>query len=149
MIQVATAVKHDGRDASFNSFLANDCAEFLSAFNVGTVLASSLEVGAQGGNAQKRFVLGVIDELNVNIRVAAGHAQTRTSCSAGNLAANTTMATTQTGLLFLKFIHDNPFNQIPLCVSPCQLCRPYDVHSRLRSEYPCPCKAQAYAICEC
>ena len=114
MVQVATTIENDFRDAAFLSLLACDLTESGSALDVSAILARGLEIRAQGGNAAQGLARNVVDELHVDVVVAARHAKTGTLRRAGDLTAHATMATGQRSLLFLKLIHGNPFVQLRL-----------------------------------
>ena len=87
MIQIATAVENDLFNTSIGSFLTNNFAKSGSAFNGCPTLLGCLKVWTEGRNSNERLVGNVVNNLRINIGVAARNAQTRTLRGARNLAA--------------------------------------------------------------
>ena len=93
MIEVAAAVENDLRDALFLSHFADNGADLSCALDGAALLARCLELGAEGRNAADGGMRHVVDNLRVDVGIAARHTKARTLRRAGNLAANATMAT--------------------------------------------------------
>lgn len=115
------------------AFLPTIAPRAAAPSTVAPLLPVALKSGPSVETPQIVLAGDVVDHLHVHVGVAARDAHAGTSRRTGDLSANATMATSQRSLLFLKLVHDNPFDlsRSRLAPSPCRPCRPCGGHARL------------------
>ena len=91
---MAATIEDDLGNAGFNGFLANDFAQDASAFDVCAALTRCLEIRAKSRDCAERLAIDIVNDLNIDIGIAARNTQTRTSRRTKYLAANTGVTAT-------------------------------------------------------
>ena len=100
MVQVTTAVKHNGLDPFFKGFLGDFSTNNLGCFDVAAVV---FFVGLfNRGSSDEGFAGFIVDDLSIDVVQAAIHAQTRHLGRAADLLTHTLM-TDLTDLITITF----------------------------------------------
>ena len=89
MINVAAAVKHYFFDALLKGTLCNDRADLLCGLDVAAVAFKAL---FNGGGGHEGAACDVVDDLSIDVVLAAEYAQAGSLSGAGDLAAYSVVA---------------------------------------------------------
>ena len=82
MIEITVTVENDSSDTGFESLLRNELADFSGLLLLGACLHAEGGCGAQCGAGE------VVDDLNIDLLVAAEHRHAGALGSTGDLVAN-------------------------------------------------------------
>ena len=102
MIDITTAVEHDSVDALCLGALCNQLADLAGSF---LVAGSAFEFLVKSGCGNQRDAIDVVNDLCVDVRIAAIDIQARSFGRAGDLAAHSGVALHALCIFIKRFNH--------------------------------------------